>query len=213
LTRINDKRTKHKEQRKRQKTQSKNLDKHVHTGQPAPRHSFKKTTAIIQFKKNKMTNSDAPQNYPGDDQNLQNEDPNNKGQQKASSPAGQPITGNAEPHYPDDLSTDQTSNRYDSENLDQESGTESKDITKKDIEQDLRENDPSEGSETDIDTPGSDEPEGATFETIEPEKDNPVNKEFEIGDLGNEELQEDERTRDESGNDAPGNIKPSQRKF
>jgi len=88
-----------------------------------------------------------------------------------------------------------------------------KDITVKDIEKDLIENDPSKGSQTDRNTQRSDEDENATFETIETEKDNPVNKEFEIGQLGNQELKEDELTRDESGNDAPGNQKPSQRKF
>lgn len=160
-----------------------------------------------------MTNSDAPQNYPGDDQNSQNQHKGNKEHQKASSPAAHPITGNAEPYYPDDLSTDQNSNRYDSENLDNESDSESKDITEQDIEKDLIENDPSEGSETDMDTQNSNETESGTFETIAPEKDNPVNKEFEIGNLGNEELQEDELTRDATGNNAPGNIKPSQRKF
>lgn len=160
-----------------------------------------------------MTNSDAPPNYPGDDQNSQNQDKGNKEHQKASSPAAHPITGNAQPDYPDDLSTDQTSNRYDSENLDHESDSQSKDITEKDIEKDLIENDPSEGFETDMDTQKSDEAESGTFETIEPEKDNPVNKEFEIGNLGNDELQEDELTRDATGNNAPGNIKPSQRKF
>ena len=125
---------------------------------------LKKTTAIIQFKKNKMTNSDAPQNYPGDDQNLQNEDPNNKGQQKASSPAGDPITGNAEPHYPDDLSTDQTSNPYDSDNFIKESESESKDINEKDTQEDLKDNDPSEGIEIQTDTPKDDEFESGQFQ-------------------------------------------------
>ena len=69
-----------------------------------------------------------------------------------------------------------------------------------------------------MDPQKSAEAQSAAFETITPEKDNPVNKEFEIGQLGNQELKEDELTRDESGNDAPGNDapgnqKPSQRKF
>ena len=93
-------------------------------------------------------------------------------------------------------SSDKDSNRYDSENLDQESGSDSKDITEQDIEKDLIENDPSEGFETDLDT----------------KKDNPVNKEFEIGHLGNEELKEDELNRDESRHGGYNN-KPSQRKF
>ena len=92
-------------------------------------------------------------------------------------------------------------------------GPRSKDITEKDIEEDLLENDPSEGFETDIDTQNSSEAQSGSFETIESEKDNPVKKEFEIGELGSKELQEDERERDESGNAAPGHDKPSQRKF
>jgi hypothetical protein len=133
-----------------------------------------------------MTNSDTPENYPQDDRNFQNT--------------------NTHPQ-----SSDKDSNQYDSENLDQESGSDSKDITEQDIEKDLIENDPSEGFETDLDTQNSDEAESASFETIEPEKDNPVNKEFEIGHLGNEELKEDELTRDESH--LGYNNKPSQRKF
>jgi hypothetical protein len=58
----------------------------------------------------------------------------------------------------------------------------------------------------------SDEAENDSFETIGPEKDNPVEREFEIGELGNKELQEDESTRDETGG-APGNTEPSKRKF
>jgi hypothetical protein len=63
-----------------------------------------------------------------------------------------------------------------------------------------------------MDTQKSDEAQNDPFETIEPEKDNPVKKEFEIGQLGNEELQEDESTRDETDG-APGYAKPSQQKF
>jgi hypothetical protein len=63
-----------------------------------------------------------------------------------------------------------------------------------------------------MDTQKSDKAQSDTFEIIEPAKDNPVKREFELGNLGHEELQEDERTRDETGG-APGNIKPSQRKF
>ncbi|GGF28277.1 hypothetical protein [Flavobacterium limi] len=55
--------------------------------------------------------------------------------------------------------SDPSSNPYDSENLDNESDSESKDITEQDIEEDLINNDPSEGFETQIDTPLSDEPE------------------------------------------------------
>ncbi|KQB41347.1 hypothetical protein [Flavobacterium aquidurense] len=158
-------------------------------------------------------NSDTRENYGQDDKNFQNADKGNQGQQKASSSAGHPITYNAEPDYGDDLSSDEISNPYDSENLDNESDSESKDITEKDIEKDLVDNDPSEGFETDIDTPESDEAESDTFKTIEPDKNNPVNREFEIGQLGSEELREDERTRDETNGAAPGSYKPSQRKF
>lgn len=51
-----------------------------------------------------------------------------------------------------------------------------------------------------MDTQNSDEAESNTFETTQPEKDSPVRKEFEIGQLGNDELQEDELARDETGN-------------
>ena len=82
----------------------------------------------------------------------------------------------------------------------------------KDIEKDLIENAPSKGSQTDMDTNKSDEAENDSFETIAPEKDDPVKKEFEIGQLGQEELQEDESIRDETTG-APDTTKPSQRKF
>jgi len=113
----------------------------------------------------------------------------------------------------DPKSTDLNSNPYDSENLDNESDSESKDITEQDIEEDLRENDPSEGFETEIDTQKSDEAESSSFKTIESDQDNPVNKEFEIGKIGNEELKEDELTRNETGSSTLHNNKPSQRKF
>ncbi|MCD0469913.1 hypothetical protein [Flavobacterium sp. JAS] len=64
-----------------------------------------------------------------------------------------------------------------------------------------------------MDTQKSDEAQSAAFETIEPEKDNPVKREFEIGQLSNEELQEDEQSKNETANSAPANHKPSQRKF
>ena len=130
-----------------------------------------------------MTNSDTPENYAQDDKNFQHANP------------------------------DPQSNPYDSENLDNESETEFKDITEKDIEEDLIHNDPSEGFETDMNTQSSDKAESDLFETIQPEKDNPVQREFEIGQLGREELKEDERTRDESGHGTTRNTKPSQRKF
>jgi len=49
-----------------------------------------------------------------------------------------------------------------------------------------------------MDTKKNNEAENDCFETIAPEKDNPVRREFETGQLGREELQEDELTRDES---------------
>ncbi|MBS7233367.1 hypothetical protein KHA90_20315 [Flavobacterium psychroterrae] len=64
-----------------------------------------------------------------------------------------------------------------------------------------------------MDTQKSDEAQNNSFETIAPEKDNPVEREFEIGQLGREELKEDERARDESTHGAPRNTKPSGRKF
>jgi hypothetical protein len=83
----------------------------------------------------------------------------------------------------------------------------------KDIEKDLIENDPSKGFKTDMDTKKTNETENNSFETIEPEKDNPVRKEFEIGQLGNKELQEDEMTRDETANGSPDNQKPPSENF
>lgn len=146
-------------------------------------------------------NLDTPENYGQDDKNFQNTNTGNQVQQKASSPTRHPFTDNAK-----------SDPNYDSENLDNESDSKSKDITEQDIELDLINYDPSEGFETDITAEG-DKTESGTFETIEPDQDNPVNKEFEIGELGNEELKEDEITRDETGNGALRNNKPSQRKF
>jgi len=104
-------------------------------------------------------------------------------------------------------------NPYDSENLGHESDSSSKNITEQAIEKDLIENNPSKGFETHIDKSKSSNEESDAFETIEPDNDNPVNREFEIGQLGNEELQEDERTRDDSDSDAVHFHKPSERKF
>ncbi|QDW21080.1 hypothetical protein [Flavobacterium sp. KBS0721] len=64
-----------------------------------------------------------------------------------------------------------------------------------------------------MDTEKSDEAEKDCFETIAPEKDNHVKKEFEIGHLNNEELQEDESTGNETGHSAPGNTKSSRRRY
>ncbi|WP_343591129.1 hypothetical protein [Flavobacterium sp.] len=187
--------------------------------------------------------TDTKGNQRQDDKNFQNTASGKQGQLKTASPTAHPFTENAEPDYADDLSTeeigsgsdhqkpsdadpqklkvrnsdvqdsDKDSNPYDSENLDNESDSGSKDITEKDIEEDLINNDPSEGFETDIDALQSDETQNSGFETIEPDHDNPVNKEFEIGELGNEELKEDERVRDETDNGAVHNYRPSQRKF
>jgi len=44
--------------------------------------------------------------------------------------------------------------------------------------------------------PKSDEAENDSFETIAPGKENPVRKEFEIGQLGNEQLREDRQSDD-----------------
>ncbi|WP_123890377.1 hypothetical protein [Flavobacterium frigidimaris] len=78
---------------------------------------------------------------------------------------------------------------------------------------DLIENDPLKGSQTDIDSKKSNEDEKDSSETIEPDQDNHARREFEIGQFGSEQLQEDERTRDASGNEALDNTKPCQRKF
>lgn len=63
-----------------------------------------------------------------------------------------------------------------------------------------------------MNTHKNDKAENDSCKTIAPQKDNPVKKEFEIGQLGSEELKEDESIRDETGG-APSNTKPSQRKF
>lgn len=133
-------------------------------------------------------NSDTPEYNSQDDKNFQN--------------------ANTDPK-----SNNPESNPYDSENLDHESDSDLKDMTEKDIEEDLIHNDPSEGFETDIDTHRSNEAESEPFEINEFDQDNPVHKEFEIGELGNEELKNDELTRDETGRGASRNTKPSQRKF
>ena len=116
------------------------------------------------LKINNMKNPDTPQSPSQHNRNPQNADTSPKG-------------------------SEQNTNPYDSENLDKESDSSSKDITEKDIENDLIENDPSQGFETDIDTQNSDEAQNDSFQTIAPEKGNPVEREFEIGQLGNEELQ------------------------
>jgi hypothetical protein len=166
-----------------------------------------------------MTNLDTSENYGQDDKNFQNTSTGNhlstqeiSTESGRQNPAGHTQQDSNIPNS-DPQSSDPNSNRYDSENLDNESDSESKDITEKDIEEDLIHNDPSEGFETDIDTQRSDETESTPFQTIESDQDNPVNREFEIGELGNEELKEDELTRDETGHGASRNTKPSQRKF
>ena len=106
-----------------------------------------------------------------------------------------------------------TPSPYDPQNPYKEPQSGPKDIRGKDIEKYLIENDPPEGSQTDMDTKKSDEAESDSFETIELEKDNPVEREFEIGSLGREELKDDKRARDESRDGIPHNTKPSQRKF
>lgn len=60
-----------------------------------------------------MAASHTKQNNPQDDQNFQNPHKGRKGQQRASSPAARPITGNAGPDYASDLSLEQNSNPYD----------------------------------------------------------------------------------------------------
>ncbi|WP_428232858.1 hypothetical protein [Flavobacterium sp.] len=106
-----------------------------------------------------------------------------------------------------------TPSPYDPQNPYKEPQSGPKDITVKDIEKDLIENDPSKGSQRDMDTKKSDKAQNDSFETIEPEKDNPVRREFEIGKLGNQAFKEEELTRNEPRHNAPGNTKPSQRKF
>lgn len=120
--------------------------------------------------------------------------------------------GNSQNHDKDPKNSTNTS-RYDSENLDREWDAGSKDITETEIEKDLIKNDPSEGFETDIDRPESSRDEDDAFEMTQSDRDNPINKEFEIGQLGNEELKEDEQARDETTDDSVHFHKPSERKF
>jgi len=53
-----------------------------------------------------------------------------------------------------------------------------------------------------MDTEKNNEAENDCFETIEPDQNNPVKREFEIGQLGREDLKEDELTRDDTGRSA-----------
>jgi hypothetical protein len=69
-----------------------------------------------------------------------------------------------------------TASPYDPQNPYKKPQSDPKDITGKDIEKDLIENDPLKGAQTDMDTQKSNEAENDSFETIEPEKDNPVKK-------------------------------------
>ena len=79
----------------------------------------------------------------------------------------------------------------------------------KDIEKDLIENNPLKGSQTDIDTKRSDEAQSDSLETIAPEMDNPVQREFKIGQLGQEEIKEDELTVEETGHGFLYKFRPS----
>lgn len=140
-----------------------------------------------------MKNAHTPENPEKDPKDFQNKDnaQKNKGR-KSEAPQ---------------------SSKYDSENLDNETDSSSKDITEQDIEKDLISNDPSEGFETDIGKAQGGEKDSDAFEMTRSDKDNPLNKEFEIGQLGNEELKKDERSRDKTDNDAVHFHKPSERKF
>jgi hypothetical protein len=147
-----------------------------------------KKTGSINLNKNNMKNQNTPKNPPQDKGNSQNQHTGPK-------------------------NSDPNTNPYDSENLDNESESATKDITEKDIERDLIENDPSQGFETDMDNGKSNESQSDAFETIQPDQDNPVNRELEIGSLSSEELQQDELARDETDGSAVPFNKPSGRKF
>lgn len=90
-------------------------------------------------------------------------------------------------HNSDRQRADLNTNPYDSENLDNESDSQSKDITEQDIEKDLKNNDPSEGFETDIDNRGSN-----GSETIEPDQHTPAGREFEAGQHSSQQIINDE---------------------
>ncbi len=63
-----------------------------------------------------------------------------------------------------------------------------------------------------MDTQRSDEAENDSFETIAPDMDNRVRKEFEIGEPENDEFHQDELTKDETDGTSD-NTKSSQRNF
>jgi hypothetical protein len=119
---------------------------------------------------------------------------------------------NSQNQIKDPKSTGTNTNPYDPENPRKESQSGPKDITGKDIEKDLIENDPLKGSKTDMDTRTSNEAQSDSFETIEADQCNPARKEFEIGQLRNDEIKNDELPRDESRHGAL-HKKPSQRNF
>lgn len=113
-----------------------------------------------------MAASHTKQNNPQDGQHFQNPHKGSKAQQKASSPASRPITGNASPDYAGDLDTDENSNKYDSENPRNEPGPQCKDITEKDTQGGPNRGCPIGGSQKDKDTQNSSEVQNDSFETI-----------------------------------------------
>lgn len=109
----------------------------------------------------------------------------------------------------EDIVRDQ--NPYDSENLDHESNPESKDITEQDIEKDLKENDlfediSSKGPE--IDNLDRSESDSGSFDIHEVESTPIHEKEFEIGELSNEEIKNDELNKNEINPVKPDSREP-----
>jgi hypothetical protein len=106
--------------------------------------------------------------------------------------------GNNAQYQEDEM--DLSDNPYDSENLDDESGSEFKDITKQDIENDLRNHDSSEefeSTDSEIDDPDSNEFDTDQFENNELGRSDFQNKEFDIGELSNNEIKNDEFNHNE----------------
>ena len=163
-------------------------DKQRNTAQPAPQRSFKKNNSNNLIQKIKQKTPIQP---------------------KITTRATVIPKTRSKPQKPQP----KTPSPYDPQNPYKEPQSSPKDITVKDIEKDLIENDPLKGSQTDMDTKKSNEAQNDSFETIAPEEDNPVRKEFEIGQLESDELQEDEITRNEPGQNTTGNAKASKRNF
>ncbi|MDA6069956.1 hypothetical protein NJT12_10040 [Flavobacterium sp. AC] len=103
---------------------------------------------------------------------------------------------NSDSQITDEATENLNNNPYDSENLDNESDSELKDITEQDIENDLKNNDLFE-SDINLEIDNQDRKLGSN----ELDDSELHRKEFEIGELSNEQIQNDEFIRDETNHD------------